>query len=57
MSKRHGCFDYSIIQDGPEPDRTGPRRLEVVKTDLCRPPSDTWHPVLAKYTTNHCAVG
>ena len=28
----------SIIQDGPEPDRNGPRRLEVVKTNLCRYP-------------------
>jgi len=28
----------SIIQDGAEPDRNGPRRLEVVKTDLCRYP-------------------
>jgi hypothetical protein len=25
----------SVIQDGPEPDRNGPRRLEVVKTNLC----------------------
>jgi len=28
----------SIIQDGAEPDRNGPRRLEVVKTNLCRYP-------------------
>jgi hypothetical protein len=28
----------SIIQDGPEPDRNGPRRMEVVKTNLCRYP-------------------
>jgi hypothetical protein len=28
----------SVIQDGPEPDRNGPRRLEVVKTNLCRYP-------------------
>ncbi len=28
----------SIIQDGPQPDRNGPRRLEVVKTNLCRYP-------------------
>ena len=28
----------SIVQDGPQPDRNGPRRLEVVKTNLCRYP-------------------
>jgi hypothetical protein len=28
----------SIIQSGPQPDRNGPRRLEVVKTNLCRYP-------------------
>jgi hypothetical protein len=28
----------SIIQTGPEPDRNGPRRLEVVKTNLARYP-------------------
>jgi hypothetical protein len=28
----------SIVQDGPRPDRNGPRRLEVVKTNLCRYP-------------------
>jgi hypothetical protein len=28
----------SIIQEGAEPDRNGPRRLEVVKTNLCRYP-------------------
>jgi hypothetical protein len=28
----------SIIQEGPEPDRNGPRRLEVVKTNLCQYP-------------------
>lgn len=29
----------SIIQDGPEPDRNGPRRMEIVKTNLCRYPA------------------
>jgi hypothetical protein len=29
----------SIVQDGPEPDRNGPRRLEVLKTNLVRHPS------------------
>ena len=29
---------HSIIPDGAEPDRNGPRRLEVVKTNLCRYP-------------------
>jgi hypothetical protein len=28
----------SIVQEGPEPDRNGPRRLEVIKTNLCRYP-------------------
>ena len=28
----------SLIQTGPEPDRNGPRRLEVVKTNLARYP-------------------
>ncbi len=28
----------SIVQEGPQPDRNGPRRLEVVKTNLCRYP-------------------
>ena len=28
----------SVVQTGPEPDRNGPRRLEVVKTNLCRYP-------------------
>ena len=28
----------SVVQEGPEPDRNGPRRLEVVKTNLCRYP-------------------
>lgn len=28
----------TIVQAGPEPDRNGPRRLEVVKTNLCRYP-------------------
>jgi hypothetical protein len=28
----------SIVQDGPQPDLNGPRRLEVVKTNLCRYP-------------------
>jgi hypothetical protein len=28
----------SIVQDGPEPDRNGPRRLEVLKTNLVRHP-------------------
>jgi hypothetical protein len=29
----------STIQEGPEPDRNGPRRLEVIKTNLSRYPS------------------
>jgi hypothetical protein len=29
----------STIQEGPEPDRNGPRRLEVIKTNLCRYPA------------------
>ena len=28
----------STIQAGPEPDRNGPRRMEIVKTNLCRHP-------------------
>jgi hypothetical protein len=28
----------SHVQTGPEPDRNGPRRLEIVKTNLCRYP-------------------
>lgn len=28
----------SVIQDGPEPNRNGPRRLEVIKTNLCKYP-------------------
>jgi len=28
----------SIVQEGAEPDRNGPRRLEVIKTNLCRYP-------------------
>jgi hypothetical protein len=28
----------SVVQAGPEPDRNGPRRLEVIKTNLCKYP-------------------
>jgi hypothetical protein len=28
----------SVIQDQPQPDRNGPRRLEIVKTNLCQYP-------------------
>lgn len=47
----------SIIQTGPEPDRNGPRRLEIIKTNLARYPAPlgveflSLHPtgVLLKY--------
>jgi hypothetical protein len=31
-------LSLSVVQDGPQPDRNGPRHLEVVKTNLCAHP-------------------
>ena len=38
MAMARSVLALSVVQDGPEPDRNGPRRLEVVKTNLCRYP-------------------
>ena len=38
IAMARSVIGLSVVQDGPEPDRNGPRRLEVVKTNLCRYP-------------------
>jgi hypothetical protein len=35
MAMARSVLALSVIQEGPEPDRNGPRRLEVIKTNLC----------------------
>jgi hypothetical protein len=38
IAMSRSVLGLSIVQAGPEPDRNGPRRLEVVKTNLTRHP-------------------
>jgi hypothetical protein len=38
ITMARSVLGLSVVQDGPELDRNGPRRLEVVKTNLCRYP-------------------
>ncbi len=38
IAMSRSVLGLSIVQAGPEPDRNGPRRLEVVKTNLARHP-------------------
>ena len=35
MAMARSVLALSVIQTGEEPDRNGPRRLEVIKTNLC----------------------
>jgi hypothetical protein len=39
IAMARSVIGLSIIQEGPQPDRNGPRRMEVVKTNLCRYPA------------------
>ncbi|MFN2167816.1 MAG: AAA family ATPase [Anaerolineae bacterium] len=38
IAMSRSVLGLSIVQSGPEPDRNGPRRLEVIKTNLTRHP-------------------
>jgi hypothetical protein len=38
IAMSRSVLGLSVIQTGPEPDRNGPRRLEVIKTNLARYP-------------------
>ena len=38
IARARSVIALSLLQRGPEPDRNGPRRLEIVKTNLCRYP-------------------
>ncbi|HNS52696.1 MAG TPA: AAA family ATPase, partial [Anaerolineae bacterium] len=58
IAMSRSVMGLSIVQTGPEPDRNGPRRLEIVKTNLARYPEPIgvhfvpMHPkgVLIQYT-------
>jgi hypothetical protein len=39
ITMARSVMGLSVVQTGPEPDRNGPRRLEVLKTNLTRYPS------------------
>ena len=39
MAMARSVMGLSVVQEGPEVDRNGPRRLEVIKTNLCRHPA------------------
>jgi hypothetical protein len=39
VAMSRSVLGLSVVQTGPEPDRNGPRRLEVIKTNLARYPA------------------
>jgi hypothetical protein len=39
IAMARSVLGLSVIRDGPQPNRNGPRRLEVIKTNLCAHPA------------------